>query len=146
MSLDLVGDKRKLFISATAANYFGLPPSASLDALWASPELANFLDDGNEFLLSVVRSQDQLVVSKKVTAAGRLERVSASAHARGNPLPFRFQCGFCGLNLQNAVAKRIGSGLMRVPAGTVAPLESSSRGRRAGRSEAGTLASWQKAG
>uniref|UniRef100_A0A670IVV3 Dynein cytoplasmic 2 heavy chain 1 n=1 Tax=Podarcis muralis TaxID=64176 RepID=A0A670IVV3_PODMU len=47
------GDKRKIFVSATAANYFGLSSSASLAPLSGGPELANFLDDGNEFLLCV---------------------------------------------------------------------------------------------
>ncbi|XP_053164065.1 cytoplasmic dynein 2 heavy chain 1 isoform X1 [Hemicordylus capensis] len=60
------GDKRKIFISATAANYFGLSSYASLVPLSASSELSNFLDDGNEFLLCVQHSEDQLIVSNKV--------------------------------------------------------------------------------
>lgn len=61
------GDKRKIFVSATAANYFGLSSSASLAPLSGGPELANFLDDGNEFLLCVHHSEDhQIVVSNRV--------------------------------------------------------------------------------
>lgn len=68
MPLDGDGDddKRKIFISATAGNYFGLSSYGSLAPLSASPELANFLDDGNEFLLCVQHSEDQIVVSNKV--------------------------------------------------------------------------------
>ncbi|XP_015268586.1 PREDICTED: cytoplasmic dynein 2 heavy chain 1 [Gekko japonicus] len=75
MPLDGDGDKRKLFVAATAANYFGLPPPASLDALSASPELASFLDDGNEFLLSVGHSQGQLVVSQKIEARNSNDKI-----------------------------------------------------------------------
>lgn len=64
------GDKRKRFISATAANYFGLDPAVGPAALAAGlhsrPELTNFLDDGNEFLLVVQRSGTQLTASNKV--------------------------------------------------------------------------------
>ncbi|XP_069664408.1 cytoplasmic dynein 2 heavy chain 1 isoform X2 [Haliaeetus albicilla] len=66
------GDKRKRFISATAANYFGLDPSVGPAALAAGlhsrPELTNFLDDGNEFLLVVQRSGTQLTASNKIEA------------------------------------------------------------------------------
>ncbi|XP_051482944.1 cytoplasmic dynein 2 heavy chain 1 isoform X1 [Apus apus] len=68
------GDKRKRFISATAANYFGLDPavgSTSLAAgLHSRPELTNFLDDGNEFLLVVQHSGSQLIASNKIEATG----------------------------------------------------------------------------
>ncbi|KFV17286.1 Cytoplasmic dynein 2 heavy chain 1, partial [Tauraco erythrolophus] len=66
------GDKRKRFISATAANYFGLDPAAGPAALAAGlhsrPELTNFLDDGNEFLLVVQHSGTQLTASNKIEA------------------------------------------------------------------------------
>ncbi|KFZ47195.1 Cytoplasmic dynein 2 heavy chain 1, partial [Antrostomus carolinensis] len=66
------GDRRKRFISATAANYFGLDPAAGPAApaagLHARPELTRFLDDGNEFLLVVQRSGTQLTASNKIEA------------------------------------------------------------------------------
>uniref|UniRef100_A0A663LRA3 Dynein cytoplasmic 2 heavy chain 1 n=1 Tax=Athene cunicularia TaxID=194338 RepID=A0A663LRA3_ATHCN len=66
------GDKRKRFIAATAANYFGLDPGVGPAALAAGlhrrPELANFLDDGNEFLLVVQHSGTQLTASNKIEA------------------------------------------------------------------------------
>uniref|UniRef100_A0A672FSM8 Cytoplasmic dynein 2 heavy chain 1 n=1 Tax=Salarias fasciatus TaxID=181472 RepID=A0A672FSM8_SALFA len=42
-------DARKRFILTTAGNFYGIKPSSSLTD---SPELNNFLDDGNEFVLS----------------------------------------------------------------------------------------------
>lgn len=64
------GDKRKRFISATAANYFGLDPAVGPAALAAElhslPELNSFLDDGSEFLLVVQRSGSQLTASNTV--------------------------------------------------------------------------------
>uniref|UniRef100_A0ABM5FWF4 Cytoplasmic dynein 2 heavy chain 1 n=2 Tax=Agamidae TaxID=81953 RepID=A0ABM5FWF4_9SAUR len=60
------GDKRKIFLAATAANYFGMPSFTSLAPLSTSPELANFLDDGNEFLLCVQHSEGQILVSNKI--------------------------------------------------------------------------------
>ena len=61
-------DERKRFISATAANYFGLDPAAGALAagLRSLPELSNFLDDGNEFLLAVQRSGPRLAASNQV--------------------------------------------------------------------------------
>lgn len=59
-------DPRKRFISATAANYFGLDPAAAPAALRARPELSGFLDDGSEFLLVVQRSGGGLSASNKV--------------------------------------------------------------------------------
>ncbi|XP_072706738.1 cytoplasmic dynein 2 heavy chain 1 isoform X3 [Ciconia boyciana] len=67
-------DKRKRFISATAANYFGLDPAVGAAALAAGlrsrPELSNFLDDGNEFLLVVQHSGTQLTASNKIEDTG----------------------------------------------------------------------------
>ncbi|EMP37963.1 Cytoplasmic dynein 2 heavy chain 1 [Chelonia mydas] len=76
MSLAGAGDKRKRFILVTAANYFGLASSADpSSALVASPQLANFLDDGNEFLLTVQHSGTQLTVSNKVEAGDSKDKV-----------------------------------------------------------------------
>lgn len=64
------GDKRKRFVSATAANFFGLDPAVGSAALagelHSCQELTNFLDDGNEFLLVVQYSGTQLTASNKV--------------------------------------------------------------------------------
>ncbi|XP_068037518.1 cytoplasmic dynein 2 heavy chain 1 isoform X5 [Anomalospiza imberbis] len=66
------GDRRKRFISATAANYFGLDPAGGAAALAAGlhscPELSRFLNDGNEFLLVVQHSGAQLSASNKIEA------------------------------------------------------------------------------
>lgn len=56
-------DPRKKFILATAGNFYGIRPVSSLSD---SPELNNFLDDGNEFLLSVNRNDNDLRFSNKV--------------------------------------------------------------------------------
>uniref|UniRef100_A0A803SUA0 Dynein cytoplasmic 2 heavy chain 1 n=1 Tax=Anolis carolinensis TaxID=28377 RepID=A0A803SUA0_ANOCA len=69
------GDKRRIFISATVANYFGLSSYTSLAPLSSSPELGNFLDDGNEFLLCVQHSQDQILVSNKVEAGNSEDKM-----------------------------------------------------------------------
>ncbi|NXI65822.1 DYHC2 protein, partial [Anseranas semipalmata] len=61
-------DRRKRFIAATAANFFGLDPAAAPAALRSRAEVASFLDDGNEFLLAVQRSGSQLSASNKVEA------------------------------------------------------------------------------
>lgn len=57
-------DSRKKFILTTTGNFFGLKPSSSLID---RPELNNFLDDGNEFVLSVSRHDNDLHLSNKVT-------------------------------------------------------------------------------
>ncbi|NWH26647.1 DYHC2 protein, partial [Grus americana] len=73
------GDKRKRFISATAANYFGLDPAGGAAAVAAGlhsrPELTNFLDDGNEFLLVVQHSGTQLTASNKIEATNSKNNV-----------------------------------------------------------------------
>lgn len=56
-------DARKKFILTTTGNFYGLKPSSSLTD---SPELNNFLDDGNEFVLSVSRHDNDLRLSNKV--------------------------------------------------------------------------------
>jgi len=58
-------DARKKFLLTTTGNFFGTkPPPPLLD----SPELNNFLDDGNEFVLSVCRRDGELHLSNKVTS------------------------------------------------------------------------------
>ncbi len=56
-------DPRKLFILTTAGNYFSLDTPASLSSC---RPLNDFLDDGNEFLLTVTRNTDELQFSNKV--------------------------------------------------------------------------------
>uniref|UniRef100_A0A8C1IPK5 Dynein cytoplasmic 2 heavy chain 1 n=1 Tax=Cyprinus carpio TaxID=7962 RepID=A0A8C1IPK5_CYPCA len=56
-------DPRKLFILTTAGNYFSLDTQASLSTC---RPLDNFLDDSNEFLLSVSRNTDELRFSNKL--------------------------------------------------------------------------------
>ncbi|KAM9852784.1 cytoplasmic dynein 2 heavy chain 1 isoform 4-T4 [Aulostomus maculatus] len=60
-------DARKKFILTTTGNFYGLEPSSS----WHdNPELNNFLDDGNEFVLSISRHDDDLRLSNKIEALG----------------------------------------------------------------------------
>uniref|UniRef100_A0A3Q2VKF8 Cytoplasmic dynein 2 heavy chain 1 n=1 Tax=Haplochromis burtoni TaxID=8153 RepID=A0A3Q2VKF8_HAPBU len=61
-------DVRKKFILTTTGNFYGLKPSSS--SLTDSPELNNFLDDGNEFVLSVSRHDNDLRLSNKIEAVG----------------------------------------------------------------------------
>lgn len=56
-------DPRKLFILTTAGNYFSLDTPASLSSC---RPLQNFLDDGNEILLTVTRNTEELQFSNKV--------------------------------------------------------------------------------
>ncbi|KAM9359311.1 cytoplasmic dynein 2 heavy chain 1 isoform 6-T6 [Symphorus nematophorus] len=60
-------DARKKFILTTTGNFYGIKPSSSLPD---SPELNNFLDDGNEFVLSVSRQDNELHLSNKIEASG----------------------------------------------------------------------------
>uniref|UniRef100_A0A8C4HFM7 Cytoplasmic dynein 2 heavy chain 1 n=1 Tax=Dicentrarchus labrax TaxID=13489 RepID=A0A8C4HFM7_DICLA len=60
-------DARKKFILTTTGNFYGIKPSPSLAD---SPELNNFLDDGNEFVLSVSRHDNDLHLSNKIEASG----------------------------------------------------------------------------
>uniref|UniRef100_A0AAQ5YAS5 Dynein heavy chain tail domain-containing protein n=1 Tax=Amphiprion ocellaris TaxID=80972 RepID=A0AAQ5YAS5_AMPOC len=60
-------DARKKFILTTTGNFYGIQPSSSLTD---SQELNNFLDDGNEFVLSVSRSNNELHLSNKIEASG----------------------------------------------------------------------------
>ncbi|KAG8523219.1 Cytoplasmic dynein 2 heavy chain 1, partial [Galemys pyrenaicus] len=70
------GDVRKAFILSTTQNYFGL-----LSELWDqpllcnSPEVNNFLDDGNEMLLRVQRSDVGVVFSNTVEFADTKDKV-----------------------------------------------------------------------
>lgn len=59
-------DARKKFILATAGNFYGIKPSSSLAG---SPQLNNFLDDGNEFVLSASRHDSDLHLSNTVVKA-----------------------------------------------------------------------------
>uniref|UniRef100_A0A8C9S5I7 Cytoplasmic dynein 2 heavy chain 1 n=1 Tax=Scleropages formosus TaxID=113540 RepID=A0A8C9S5I7_SCLFO len=62
-------DVRKTFILNTTENYFALRPSSACSAtpLTDRPALDAFLDDGNEFVLSVRQSDGELRMSNKVT-------------------------------------------------------------------------------
>ncbi|XP_029699181.1 cytoplasmic dynein 2 heavy chain 1 isoform X3 [Takifugu rubripes] len=61
-------DPRKKFLLDTAGNLYGLRPAASLTD---SPELNNFLDDANEFLLSVSTNDNDLHFSNKIDTLGQ---------------------------------------------------------------------------
>lgn len=65
-------DPRKKFILATAGNFYGIRPVSSLSD---SPELNNFLDDGNEVLLSVNKNDNDLHFSNKVKCLSVEKRV-----------------------------------------------------------------------
>ncbi|KAI3354358.1 hypothetical protein L3Q82_018881, partial [Scortum barcoo] len=60
-------DARKKFILTTTGNFYGVKPSPSLAD---SPELNDFLDDGNEFVLSVSRHDCDLHLSNKIETSG----------------------------------------------------------------------------
>ncbi|XP_040902456.1 cytoplasmic dynein 2 heavy chain 1 [Toxotes jaculatrix] len=60
-------DARKTFILTTTGNFYGIKPSSCLAD---SPELNNFLDDGNEFVLSISRHDNDLHFSNKIEASG----------------------------------------------------------------------------
>ncbi|XP_071781183.2 cytoplasmic dynein 2 heavy chain 1 [Centroberyx gerrardi] len=60
-------DARKRFILATTGNFYGLKP---LSSLADSPELNNFLDDGNEFVLAVSRHENDIHLANKIEASG----------------------------------------------------------------------------
>ncbi|XP_028320044.1 cytoplasmic dynein 2 heavy chain 1 isoform X2 [Gouania willdenowi] len=66
-------DARKSFILNTTANFYGIKPTSS----WSnSLELNSFLDDGNEFVLSVSRHDSDLHLSNKIeTLAHSKEKV-----------------------------------------------------------------------
>lgn len=60
-------DVRKLFIVTTTQNYFGLESGAcDQPLLYHSPEINNFLDDGNQMLLRVQRSDAGVSFSNAV--------------------------------------------------------------------------------
>ncbi|XP_029136209.2 dynein cytoplasmic 2 heavy chain 1 [Labrus bergylta] len=60
-------DARKKFLLTTTGNFFGIEPSPSLTN---STQINNFLDDGNEFVLSVTRQGNDLYFSDKIEASG----------------------------------------------------------------------------
>lgn len=109
------GDVRKLFIVATTRNYFGLVSESWDHALLGNgPEINNFLDDGNQMLLRVQRSDAGIAFSNVVclpaprpglpfrpglsrTDAGSLGAswLGSSSRARGCP----FRTSYAGLSL-----------------------------------------------
>ena len=60
-------DARKHFILTTTGNYFGLKTSSDplISSLADCRELNNFLDDGNEYVLSVYQPGSKLHMSNK---------------------------------------------------------------------------------
>ncbi|CAG6004611.1 unnamed protein product [Menidia menidia] len=60
-------DARKTFVLTTAGNFYGVKP---LSSLYDSPELNNFLDDGNEFVLSIRTHGNDLHLSNKIVEVG----------------------------------------------------------------------------
>lgn len=79
-------DVRKLFILTTTQNYFGLMSELWGQALlYNSPEINNFLDDGNQMLLRVQRSDAGVNFSNTVWFPAPLPRAPfmASVSARG---------------------------------------------------------------
>ncbi|XP_075448514.1 cytoplasmic dynein 2 heavy chain 1 isoform X2 [Ascaphus truei] len=66
------GDERKRFLFTTLHNYFGLP---SDEATPDCREVNQFLDDGNEFILSGRRSEAGVVFSNKVDANDTKDKV-----------------------------------------------------------------------
>ncbi|XP_030099868.1 cytoplasmic dynein 2 heavy chain 1 isoform X1 [Mus musculus] len=62
-----LGDVRKLFLFTTTQNYFGLRPELwDQPPLSNCPEVNNFLDDGNQMLLRVQRSEAGLAFSNTI--------------------------------------------------------------------------------
>ncbi|XP_029458286.1 cytoplasmic dynein 2 heavy chain 1 [Rhinatrema bivittatum] len=68
-------DHRKQFILATSENYFGLPFSDGEASALSGKEINNFLDDGNEFVLSVRKSGQRLIFSNQVDAGDTKDKV-----------------------------------------------------------------------
>ncbi|KAK7883285.1 hypothetical protein WMY93_029459 [Mugilogobius chulae] len=54
----------KKFILTTTSNFFLLKPPSSLEN---SPELNSFLDDGNEFVLSVYKNENEIYLCKRIS-------------------------------------------------------------------------------
>ncbi|XP_019385809.1 PREDICTED: cytoplasmic dynein 2 heavy chain 1 [Crocodylus porosus] len=71
----LPDDRRRRFLAATAANFFGLEPGATAASLGASPPLARFLDDSGEFLLALRPAGDRLAASNQVEAGDSKDKV-----------------------------------------------------------------------
>ncbi|KAG5269301.1 hypothetical protein AALO_G00200500 [Alosa alosa] len=65
-------DIRKRFILTTTANYFGLKPSSALSG---GRELDNFLDDGNEFVLAIIKNGKDLQLSNRIESGDSNEKV-----------------------------------------------------------------------
>ncbi|XP_064157010.1 dynein cytoplasmic 2 heavy chain 1 isoform X2 [Anguilla rostrata] len=70
-------DARKNFILTTTGNYFGLKTSSDplISSLTDCRELNNFLDDGNEYVLSVYKPGSELRMSNKIDSADGKDKV-----------------------------------------------------------------------
>ncbi|KAJ8280434.1 hypothetical protein GJAV_G00054510 [Gymnothorax javanicus] len=70
-------DARKHLILSATGNYFGLETSSDplISALTDCTELNNFLDDGNEYLLSVRKSGSELLMSNKIDSGDSKDKV-----------------------------------------------------------------------
>ncbi|KAM4699205.1 cytoplasmic dynein 2 heavy chain 1 [Discoglossus pictus] len=66
------GDTRKRFVLSTVHNYFGLPWDGELPS---SKELDQFLDDGNEFILTGRRAGNRIELSNKIEASDANDKV-----------------------------------------------------------------------
>ncbi|KAF5921105.1 hypothetical protein HPG69_018505 [Diceros bicornis minor] len=70
------GDVRKIFIFTTTQNYFGLVSEPwDQPLLYSCPEINNFLDDGNEMLLRVQRSDAGISFSNTIDFADTKDKV-----------------------------------------------------------------------
>lgn len=87
-------DVRKKFILTTTGNFFGLKPSSSLAN---SPVLNNFLDDGNEFVLSVCKYENDLQLSNKVIQLNTLFKATYQYYERIRLLCFFSYGSLCRL-------------------------------------------------
>lgn len=75
-------DVRKAFLLTTTQNYFGLlPEPCDQPRADGCPEVNNFLDDGNQMLLRVQRSDAGVTFSNSVRAL-RLRRRPSAPQAR----------------------------------------------------------------
>lgn len=105
-------DVRKLFIFTTTHNYFGLESEpGDQPLLYNRPEINNFLDDGNQMLLRVQRSDAGISLSNTVWLPAPLRgppcAFPASAGGTEGPSPAflaRFFSGAQGLKLRRPCA------------------------------------------
>lgn len=122
------GDVRKLFIFATTRNYFGLVSESWDHALLGNgPEINNFLDDGNQMLLRVQRSDSGIAFSNVVclpaprpgllfrpglsrTDAGSLGASWLESSSRARGCPFPTSCAGLSLHLVSKLASLLAEG------------------------------------